>query len=86
MPCTKKGHNKKGSPKRLGKPELGESRHPTAGEREYCGLRGRDLIVVDPSGEIYIMRCVRRGSLARFVLPWRETKIAEMCLEEYWSR
>ena len=60
MPCTKRGHNKKGSPRRLGKPDLGESRHPTSGEVEYAGLRSRYLISVDPSGSIHILRCEKR--------------------------
>ena len=86
MPCTKKGHNKKGSPRRLGRPEAGVARYPTTGEVEFAGLRKYDLIFVDPNGELRILRCKAAGLKDRHVLPLMESKMIEMCLEEYWSR
>lgn len=82
-----RSHNRRGSPKRLGKPGVGESRYPTTGELECAGMHKRDLIVIDISGELSILRCERMGfGWKRSPLPLLETKIIEECLEEYWSR
>lgn len=82
-----RGYNKKGSPKKLGKPDFGESRYPTAFESEICGLRRNDLIVRDISGQIYIMRCAKKHNKhEKVVLPERECRLIARDLEEYWSR
>lgn len=82
-----RNHNHKGSPKKLGKPDFGESRYPTAFESEICGLRRNDLIVRDISGQIYIMRCAKKHKAStKQVLPWEESRCIVRALEEYWSR
>lgn len=87
MGCLKEGHNKKGSPKRLGKPEAGESRNPTAFEVEYAGLRRSDVIVRDADGRFCIMRCPEKyNKYKKAPLSDEECRVILECLEEYWSR
>ena len=82
-----RAHNHKGSPQRLGKPDLGESRHPTAFESEYCGLRRSDLICVNSDGAVYILRCAERYRAGtKRVLYGRDARDIVRDLEECWSR
>lgn len=80
-------HNHKGSPKKLGKPAPGQSRHPTAFEAECCNLGRGDLISTNAVGEVSIHRCAKKYcASSRVVLDGEDGEFVVELLEEYWSR
>lgn len=81
-------HNKKGSPKRLGKPLPGQRRKPTSSEAEFCNMRRDDYICAHPqTGRITIERCTRQFvEGTRTTLSEQEAQHIILDLFEYWAR
>lgn len=81
-------HNKKGSPKKLGRPVDGEVRNPTSGECESCHLRRHDLICSQPStGKLSIMRCQGTGKATQWVrMDEEEAAPLIVELERFWDQ
>lgn len=79
-------YNKRGSPRKLGRPRIGQSRHPTANECEICGLRRSDLIISGSQGLFISRLATSAGGRQRELLPLSETQVIAEDLEEFWSR
>jgi hypothetical protein len=80
--------NRKGSPKKLGRPNPGEIRTPTVSEEVSTSLKASDLIHCSlETGKLKLIRCIGNGRHAKYMeLPDIEAAPLLDELRVFWAK